>query len=157
MHGLFKCICRSGLERILRRFSIFAEEPCKSTITTTEPCSPLFKEAQPRPSNHNTRALFSLIQTFSFSSLIVLMFCNCYLFYNKVSSRIVLTSKGFSVFFWITLSPEVSRLSLFTHNHINIREFQEPSVYSLHPEVDIPLQYGKPQSDSGNGPTEDIH
>ena len=42
----------ADLERILRRFYIFAEEPCKSTITTSEPCSPVFKEAQPRPSNH---------------------------------------------------------------------------------------------------------
>ena len=50
----------AGLERILRRFSIFAEEPCKSTITTTEPCSPVFKEAQPRPSNtHNQSISFS--------------------------------------------------------------------------------------------------
>ena len=40
----------AGPERILRRFSIFAEEPCKSIITTTEPCNPVFKEAQPRPS-----------------------------------------------------------------------------------------------------------
>ena len=38
-------------ERILRRFYVFAEEPCKSNITTSEPCSPVFKEAQPRPSN----------------------------------------------------------------------------------------------------------
>ena len=43
--GLF-----AGPERILRRFSIFTEEPCKSIITTTEPCNPVFKEAQPRPS-----------------------------------------------------------------------------------------------------------
>ena len=34
-------------ERILRRFYVFAEEPCQSTITTSEPCSPVFKEAQP--------------------------------------------------------------------------------------------------------------
>ena len=40
----------AGPERILRRFYVFAEEPCKSTITTSEPCSPVFKEAQPRPS-----------------------------------------------------------------------------------------------------------
>ena len=37
-------------EQILRRLYVFAEEPCKSTITTSEPCSPVFKEAQPRPS-----------------------------------------------------------------------------------------------------------
>ena len=40
-------------ERILRRFYVFAEEPCKSTITTNEPCSPVFKEAQPRPSKQS--------------------------------------------------------------------------------------------------------
>ena len=40
----------AGPERILRRFYVFAEEPRKSTITTSEPCSPVFKEAQPRPS-----------------------------------------------------------------------------------------------------------
>ena len=40
----------AGLERILRRFYIFTEEPCKSTITTSKLCSPVFKEAQPRPS-----------------------------------------------------------------------------------------------------------
>ena len=53
----------------------------------------------------------SVSQAFSLvhSHIIVLMFCNCSLFCNKVSSQIVLTSKGFSVFFWITLSHEVSR------------------------------------------------
>ena len=40
-------------ERILRRLYVFAEEPCKSTNTTSEPCSPVFKEAQPRPSEHS--------------------------------------------------------------------------------------------------------
>ena len=38
-------------ERILRRLYVFAEEPCKSNTTTSEPCSPVFKEAQPRPSD----------------------------------------------------------------------------------------------------------
>ena len=43
----------------------------------------------------------------------------------------MLTSKGFSVFFWITLSHEVSRH--FPHTqHINIRELQESSVHSLY-------------------------
>ena len=51
LHGLFSLL--AGLERILRRFSVFAEEPCKSIITAIEPCNPVFKEAQPRPSiNH---------------------------------------------------------------------------------------------------------
>ena len=51
MHGLFSLF--AGPERILRRFSVFAEEPRKSIITAIEPCSPVFKEAQPRPSNHS--------------------------------------------------------------------------------------------------------
>ena len=40
----------AGPERILRRFSVFAEEPRKSIITTTELCNPVFKEVQPKPS-----------------------------------------------------------------------------------------------------------
>ena len=40
-------------ERILRRLYVCAEEPCKSTTTTSEPCSPVFKEVQPRPSEHS--------------------------------------------------------------------------------------------------------
>ena len=51
----------ADLERILRRFYVFAEEPCKSTITTSEPCSPVFKEAQPRPSNSQSISLISQI------------------------------------------------------------------------------------------------
>ena len=43
----------AGPERILRRFSVFAEEPHKSIITAIEPCSPVFKEAQPRPSKQS--------------------------------------------------------------------------------------------------------
>ena len=50
-------------ERILRRLYVFAEEPCKSTITTSEPCSPVFKEAQPRPSEQSI-SLISRIQIF---------------------------------------------------------------------------------------------
>ena len=40
-------------EQILRRLYLFAEEPCKSTTTTSEPCSQVFKEVQPRPSKHS--------------------------------------------------------------------------------------------------------
>ena len=69
-HGQFKedktlsCTVSLSLfadpERILRRFYVFAEEPCKSTITTSEPCSPVFKEAQPRPSEHSN---YNILQT----------------------------------------------------------------------------------------------
>ena len=51
---------------------------------------------------------------------------------NKASNRIVFKQKGISVFFWIILSHEVSKLSPYTHAHINICELQEPSVYLLY-------------------------
>ena len=52
---------------------------------------------------------------------------------NKASNRIVFKQTGFSVFFWIVLSQEVSRhFPTYTHPHSNIRELQESSVYSLY-------------------------
>ena len=51
-------------ERILRRFYVFAEEPSKSAITTSEPCSPVFKEAQPRPSRES-HSSYDILQTTS--------------------------------------------------------------------------------------------
>ena len=121
----------AGLEKFLRRFSVFAEEPRKSIITAIEPCSPVFKAAQPRPSNSQSRRAKHSVE---FKSLIVvhnvfllLVICCC----NKASNRIVPKTKGISVF-WIPLSPEVSRLSPYTHTHINICKLQEPSVYSLY-------------------------
>ena len=127
----------AGPERILRRFSVFSEEPCKSTITTTEPCSPVFKEAQPRSSSIKT----SVSQAFSLvhSHIIVSMFCNCSLFCNKVSSRIVLTSKGFSVFFWITLSHEVSRH--FPHTCTSTYANFKNLLYICCTLADIPLHW----------------
>ena len=53
----------AGPEQILRRFYVFAEEPRKCTITTSEPCSPVFKEAQPRPSEQSI-SLISRIEIF---------------------------------------------------------------------------------------------
>ena len=44
LHGLFKSTCRL-FEQFQQRFYIFAEEQCKSTIRTSEPCSPTFKGA----------------------------------------------------------------------------------------------------------------
>ena len=44
----------AGLERILRRFSIFAGGATQVYHhTTIEPCNPVFKEVPPRPSYHN--------------------------------------------------------------------------------------------------------
>ena len=65
---------------------------------------------------------------------------NC--FCNKVFNRIVLTSKGFSVFIWITLSHKVSRHFPPPHTHISICELWEPSTYSRYTDrlADIPLQ-----------------
>ena len=53
-------------ERILRRLYVFAEEPCKSTTTTSEPYSPVFKEAQPRPSAHSQLEFQPFISTVHF-------------------------------------------------------------------------------------------
>ena len=51
MHGPFLVYLQIRSES--REDYVFAEEPCKSTNTTSEPCSPVFKEAQPRPSEHS--------------------------------------------------------------------------------------------------------
>ena len=81
----------AGPAQILRRFSVFAEEPRKSNITTTEPCNPVFKEVQPRPSQSviqfsQSNSSFHAVQ---FVVLMFLLLLCC----NKVSSWIVLTSK----------------------------------------------------------------
>ena len=49
LHGPFKSVCRSGAnpEKTLR----IRRGACKSNTATSEPCSPVFKEAQPRPSS----------------------------------------------------------------------------------------------------------
>ena len=52
---------------------------------------------------------------------------------NKVSSRIVLTSKGFSVFFWITLSHEVSRhFPTHTHPYQHMRTLRRFYISAVH-------------------------
>ena len=73
-------------EQILRRFYVFAEEPCKSTITTSEPCSPVFKEAQPRPSEHSKYniSLTNILILYMHVFLLLIIYC-C----NKASNRIV--------------------------------------------------------------------
>ena len=113
-------------ERILRRLYVFAEEPCKSTITISEPCSPVFKEAQPRPFEQSI-SLISRIGIFIIVHnvfLLLVIYC-C----NKASNRIVTRSKELVFYSWIPLPPEVSRLSPYTHTHDNIRELQEPSTH----------------------------
>ena len=57
-------------EQILRRLYIFAEEPCKSTTATSEPCILVFKEAQPRPSEHSN---YNILQT----NILNLYVCCC--------------------------------------------------------------------------------
>ena len=52
---------------------------------------------------------------------------------NKASNRIVLTSKGFSVFFWITLSHEVSRhFPIHTHTHQYMRTLRTFYIFAVH-------------------------
>ena len=49
-------------------------------------------------------------------------------------------SKELVFYSWIPLSPEVSRLSPYTHAHNNIRELQEPSTYSRYNPQKIPFR-----------------
>ena len=98
-------------ERILRRLYVFAEEPCKSTTTTSEPCSPVFKEVQPRPSEHSkleyhTNNLNLYLHVFG---LLIIYCC------NKASNRIVTKSKELVFYSWKPLSPEASTFSPYTH------------------------------------------
>ena len=60
----------AGLKRILRRFSIFAEEPHKSIITAIEPCNPVLRRfSQDPPSESNLS--FHAAHLYK-------MFSNCY-------------------------------------------------------------------------------
>ena len=130
-------------EQILRRLYIFAEEPCKSTITTSEPCSPVFKEAQPRPSKQSI-SLISRIGNFIVHNVFLLLVIYCC---NKASNRIVTKSKELVFYSWIPLSPEVSRLSPFTHakqHTLTSRTFYifvvhqpKPTIITLHWPVGI--------------------
>ena len=65
----------AGPERIWRRFYVFAEEPCKSTITTNEPCSTVFKEAQPRPSREQSSQSVYLVELESSLLYIMCFYC----------------------------------------------------------------------------------
>ena len=51
---------------------------------------------------------------------------------NKASNRIVFKQKGISVFFWIILSHEVSRLSLYTHTHQRTRTSRIFCIFVVH-------------------------
>ena len=116
-------------ERILRRFYVFAEEPCKSTITTNEPCSPVFKEAQPRPSEQSI-SLISRIGIFiivhNVFLLLVIYYC------NKASNRIVTRSKELVFYSWKPLSPEVSRLSPYTQAQQHTRTSRTFYIFAVH-------------------------
>ena len=127
-------------ERILRRFYVFAEEPCKSTITTNEPCSPVFKEAQPRPSKQSI-SLISRIGIFIVHNVFLLLVTYCC---NKASNRIVTRSKELVFHSWIPLSPEVSRLSPFTYAQQHARTLRTFYTFVVHqpkPPTIITLQY----------------
>ena len=121
-------------ERILRRLYVFVEEPCKSTITISEPCSPVFKEAQPRPSNHKQSiSLISRIGIFMnfiiVHNVFLLLVIYCC---NKASNRIVTRSKELVFYSWIPLSPEVSRLSPYTHARQHTRTSRSFCIFAVH-------------------------
>ena len=104
------------------------EEPCKSTITTNEPCSPVFKEAQPRPSKQSI-SLISRIGIFIVHNVFLLLVIYCC---NKASNRIVTRSKELVFYSWIPLSPEVSRLSPFTYAQQYTRTSRTFYTFAVH-------------------------
>ena len=124
-------------EGILRRFYIFTEEPCKSTITTSELCSPVFKEAQPRPLRHSKYniSLTNILILYLHVFLLLVIYC-C----NKASNRIVTKQKDLVLFSWITLSPEVSRLSPYTHAQQHTRTSRTFYTFAVH-QPDTPTKY----------------
>ena len=117
---------------ILRRLYVFTEEPCKSTITTSEPCSPVFKEAQPRPSKQSI-SLISRIGIFMnfiiVQNVFLLLVIYCC---NKASNRIVTRSKELVFYSWIPLSPEVSRLSPYTHARQHTQTSRSFCIFAVH-------------------------
>ena len=124
-------------ERILRRFYVFAEEPCKSTITTSEPCSPVFKEAQPRPSEHSKYNIShtNILNLYLHVFLLLVIYCS-----NKASNRIVPKQKDLVFYSWITLSPEVSRLSPYTHAQQHTQTSRTFYIFAICL-ADIPLHW----------------
>ena len=166
MSGLLGLMCTVPLSlfadpgRILRRLYVFAEEPCKSTITTSEPCSPVFKEAQQRPSKQSI-SLISRIRTFmNFiivhnAFLLLVIYC-C----NKTSNRIVTRSKELVLYFWIPLSPEVSRLSPYTHAQQHTRPLRTFYTFALITPslVENPMSCGRRGSkNSGSSVADCVH
>ena len=112
----------------MRRFCIFVEKPCKSTITTSEPRSPVFKEAQPRPPKP-IQIIISYKQHLEFVSacvLLLVIYC-C----NKASNQIVTRLKDLVLYSWIPLSPEVSRLSPYTHAQQHTRTSRTFYTFAL--------------------------
>ena len=123
----------AGPERILRRFSVFAEEQRKSIITATEPCSPVFKEAQPRPSDtHRIRRAKHSVKfesvTVVHNVLLLLVIYYC----NKASNWIVPKQKDSVSSSGYPLSPEVSRLSPCTHVQQHTRTSRTFYIFAVH-------------------------
>ena len=117
-------------ERVFRRFSVFAEEPRKSTITAIEPCSPVFKDAQPRPSKQNTQSNSHSVE---FESLIVVhnVFLMLDIYHcNKASNWIVpkqkeWVSSGYpSHQKWVDISP-------YTHAHHHMRTSRTFCIFAV--------------------------
>ena len=64
-------------ERILRRLYVFVEEPCKSTNTTSEPCSPVFRRLSQDPSEHsNLEYHINNLNLYLYVFGLFIIFCN---------------------------------------------------------------------------------
>ena len=101
-------------ERILRRFYVFVEDPCKSTITTSEPCSPVFKEAQPRPSEQSI-SLISRIGIFMNFIIVHNVFLLLVIIVIKAIQPDCYKIKGSSVLLLETPLTRSKYISPYTH------------------------------------------
>ena len=100
LHGLFKSICRSGVnpEKVFRiRWG--ATQVYHQPLNRATQYLRRFSQDPPGQSNLSFHAVHLLYK----------MFSNCYFIVIKHPTGLCQT-KGFSVFFWIILSHEVSRL-----------------------------------------------
>ena len=95
-------------KRILRRLYVFAEEPCKSTNTTSEPCSPVFKEAQPRPSEHSNLE-------YHINNLNLYLDCSLFIIVIKAIQPDCDKIKGISVLLLETPLTRSKYISPYTH------------------------------------------
>ena len=123
----------------MRRFYVFAEDPCKSTITTSEPCSPVFKEAQPRPSEQSI-SLISRIGIFMNFIIVHNVFLLLVIIVIKAIQPDCDKIKGSSVLLLETPLTRSKYISPYTHAQHLTRTSRTFYTFAVTKPPEIPLQ-----------------